>query len=164
MRTTAEECAELGQLVAEKLNAATGPTALHLPLEGVSMIDVESQPFHDPEADRALFDAIRETVDGGVELVEMETDVNDEAFARAMAERLDAYMQEAEGRVGEGRAGGPGVWRPSTALGPYWCGTGAANHPQEVRLRSRTPQDFQSAPRGTGSGDGREPRGRGRAA
>jgi uncharacterized protein (UPF0261 family) len=98
MRTTAEECAELGQLVAEKLNAATGPTALYLPLEGVSMIDVEGQPFHDPEADRALFDAIRETVDGGVELVEMETDVNDEAFARAMAERLDAYMREAEGR------------------------------------------------------------------
>jgi len=97
MRTTPEECAELGRILAEKLNAATGPTALYLPLEGVSMIDVKGEPFHDPEADRALFDAIREAVGEGVELVEMETDVNDEAFARAMAERLDAYMQASGG-------------------------------------------------------------------
>ncbi|MFC7229704.1 Tm-1-like ATP-binding domain-containing protein [Salinirubellus salinus] len=95
MRTTPEECAELGRIVAEKLNAATGPTALYLPLGGVSMLDVEGEDFHDPEADRALFDAIREGLDEGVELVEMETDVNDEAFARAMAERLDAYMRDA---------------------------------------------------------------------
>ena len=95
MRTTSEECAELGRILAGKLNAATGPTALYLPLEGVSMIDVEGEPFHDPEADRALFDALREELDERVELVEMETDVNDEAFARAMAERLDAYMREA---------------------------------------------------------------------
>jgi uncharacterized protein (UPF0261 family) len=94
MRTTPEECAELGRIVAEKLNAATGPTALYLPLDGVSMIDVEGEPFQDPEADRALFDAIREAVGEGVELVEMEADINDEAFARAMAERLDTYMQE----------------------------------------------------------------------
>jgi uncharacterized protein (UPF0261 family) len=97
MRTTPEECTELGRIVAEKLNAATGPTALYLPLEGVSMIDVEGEPFHDPEADRALFDAIREAVGEGVELVEMETDINDETFARAMAERLDAYMEESAG-------------------------------------------------------------------
>jgi uncharacterized protein (UPF0261 family) len=94
MRTTPEECTELGRIVAEKLNRATGPTALYLPLKGVSIIDVEGEPFQDPEADRALFDAIREAVGEGVELVEMEADINDEAFARAMAERLDTYMQE----------------------------------------------------------------------
>jgi uncharacterized protein (UPF0261 family) len=93
MRTTPEECAELGRIIAGKLDAATGPTALFLPLGGVSMIDVEGEDFHDPEADAALFDALREHVGPHVELVEMETDINDEAFALALARKLDEYMQ-----------------------------------------------------------------------
>jgi uncharacterized protein (UPF0261 family) len=94
MRTTPEECAELGEILARKLNGATGPTSLYLPLSGASMIAVEGEDFHDPAADRALFDALREHLDENVELVEMETHVNDEAFALAMAERLDEYMRE----------------------------------------------------------------------
>ena len=96
MRTTPGENAELGQIVAEKLNAATGPTALALPLGGVSMLDVEGEDFHDPEADRALFDALREGIDDDVELLEMDTDVNDEEFARTIAAKLDEYMREGE--------------------------------------------------------------------
>jgi uncharacterized protein (UPF0261 family) len=95
MRTTVEENAELGEIIAGKLNGATGPTALFLPLGGVSMLAVEGEDFHDPEADAALFDALREHLDGDVELVEHETDINDEAFAEALASKLDAYMREA---------------------------------------------------------------------
>jgi len=95
MRTTPEETAELGRIIAEKLNAATGPTALALPLGGVSMLDVEGEDFHDPAADAALFDALRDHVDDDVDLIERETDINDEAFAHAIAARLDEYMQEA---------------------------------------------------------------------
>ncbi|ATW87531.1 uncharacterized protein (UPF0261 family) [Halohasta litchfieldiae] len=95
MRTTPEENAELGRIIGEKLNAATGSTALALPLGGVSMLDVEGEDFYDPEADEALFTALRETVDEQVELIERETDINDEQFAETMAERLDEYMQEA---------------------------------------------------------------------
>jgi uncharacterized protein (UPF0261 family) len=93
MRTTPEENAELGRIVAEKLNAATGPTALALPLGGVSMLDVEGEDFHDPDADAALFDALREHLDDDVELLELDVPINDEAFAEAMVERLDAYMR-----------------------------------------------------------------------
>ena len=95
MRTTSEENAELGRVLAEKLNAATGPTALALPLGGVSMLDVEGEDFYDPAADSALFDALREHLDEDVELVEHEGDVNDEDFARAIAAKLDEYMREA---------------------------------------------------------------------
>ncbi|RQG99411.1 Tm-1-like ATP-binding domain-containing protein [Natrarchaeobius oligotrophus] len=94
MRTTPEENAELGEIVAEKLSAATGPTALFLPLEGVSMIDVEGEDFHDPEADAALFDALRAELAENVERLELETDVNDDEFALAMAKKLDEYMRE----------------------------------------------------------------------
>ncbi|MFC7095715.1 Tm-1-like ATP-binding domain-containing protein [Halobaculum marinum] len=93
MRTTPAECAELGSIIANKLNSATGPTALVLPLAGVSMLDVEGEEFYDPEADGALFDALRENIASDVELLQLETDINDEAFARALAEKLDEYMR-----------------------------------------------------------------------
>jgi uncharacterized protein (UPF0261 family) len=89
MRTTPEENAELGQIIAEKLNAATGPTVLMLPLRGVSMIDAPGESFYDPEADAALFDALRAHIDPSVvELVEIDAHINDPAFADAFAERL----------------------------------------------------------------------------
>ena len=95
MRTTPEECAELGRQIARKLSAATGPTALFVPLRGVSMIDAEGQPFHDPEADEALFAALRDGLDDRVELIEMDCNVNDPEFAAAMADKLDEYLKEA---------------------------------------------------------------------
>ncbi|AGB38868.1 Tm-1-like ATP-binding domain-containing protein [Natronococcus occultus] len=93
MRTTPEENAELGRIIGEKLSRASGPTALFLPLEGVSALDTDGEPFRDPEADAALFDALRASADG-VELVEREATINDEAFALAMAERLDEYIRD----------------------------------------------------------------------
>jgi uncharacterized protein (UPF0261 family) len=92
MRTTPEECAELGRRIAGKLNDARGPLTIFVPLEGVSLIDTAGQVFHDAAADAALFEALRENLDGDVEVRELDTDINDPAFARAMAERLhDLY-------------------------------------------------------------------------
>jgi uncharacterized protein (UPF0261 family) len=89
MRTTAGENTELGTRLARRLNAATGPTSLFLPLRGVSAIDVDGAPFRDEAADRALFGAIQDELDTQrVELVEMDMDVNDDRFADAMADRL----------------------------------------------------------------------------
>ena len=96
MRTTPEECAELGRRIARKLSAATGPVSLFVPLRGVSMIDAEGQPFHDPEADAALFDALREGLDGSsVELIELDHNVNDDEFAAALVDKLDSYLATA---------------------------------------------------------------------
>jgi uncharacterized protein (UPF0261 family) len=95
MRTTPDECAELGRRIAAKLSAATGPTALFIPKRGVSMIDAEGEPFWDPEADAALFDALRSGLDGGVEVHELDLHINDPEFATAMVEKLDEYIREA---------------------------------------------------------------------
>jgi uncharacterized protein (UPF0261 family) len=88
MRTTPQECAELGRIMANKLNQAKGPVALFLPLGGVSAIDAAGQPFYRPEADAALFAALRQNIRPPVELVELDLHINDPAFATAMAERL----------------------------------------------------------------------------
>lgn len=97
MRTTPEECRELGRRIGAKLSAARGPTALFVPLRGVSMIAVEGQPFHDPEADAALLDGLRETLSGDVEVHEVDSAINDEAFADAMADRLHELITESGG-------------------------------------------------------------------
>jgi uncharacterized protein (UPF0261 family) len=94
MRTTKEECAELGRTIGRKLGAATSPTAVFIPLGGVSMIDVPGQPFHDPEADEELVTALKEALDGRVELHELEQDVNDPVFAVAVADRLHELIRE----------------------------------------------------------------------
>jgi len=94
MRTTPEECAELGRRVATKLSSAKGPTALFVPLRGVSMIATEGQPFHDPAADDALFSAVRDNLGANVELHELDMDINDPEFAAEMANRLHDMLQE----------------------------------------------------------------------
>jgi uncharacterized protein (UPF0261 family) len=88
-RATPEECRELGAVIARKLNAATGPTALFVPLRGLSLLTTEGQVLHDHEGDEALFSALRKLLDRSkVELHEIDADVNDPQFALAMAGRL----------------------------------------------------------------------------
>lgn len=86
MRTTADECAEIARRIATQLNAATGPTSLVLPLRGVSALDAPGQPFHDPEADAALFDTLRREVRRDIHLVEVDAHINDAAFAAAVVQ------------------------------------------------------------------------------
>lgn len=93
MRTTPAENAALGKIIATKLNAATGPVTLFIPKRGVSLIDVEGQPFHDPAADAALFTALRENLDPKITVVELEMDINDPAFADAMVAEMDRLYQ-----------------------------------------------------------------------
>jgi uncharacterized protein (UPF0261 family) len=96
MRTTPEENATLGRSMAEKLNAAGGEVTVLLPLGGVSQLDSEGGAYWWPEADAALFQAIRDTLDPRIRLVELEANINDPAFAdRAVAE-IARMMQAAE--------------------------------------------------------------------
>jgi uncharacterized protein (UPF0261 family) len=88
MRTSPEECAELGRIVAEKVNASTGPVCVLVPTRAISVISAPGQPFHDPAADAALFEALRRHLDPAIHLVEIDAAINDEAFAEACASRL----------------------------------------------------------------------------
>jgi uncharacterized protein (UPF0261 family) len=86
MRTSADECAQLGKILVEKTNAYSAATTILLPTRAISVISVEGQAFHDAAADRALFDAIRSGSKHPV--IEMDVEINDPAFARACAEAL----------------------------------------------------------------------------
>ena len=97
MRTTPEECREIGRIIAGKLNAADGADgAVRAACAASRRSRPRARSFYDPEADAALFDTIRELVDTSkVEVHEVDTDVNDPAFALAMANRLHELIEEA---------------------------------------------------------------------
>lgn len=96
MRTTADECRELGERLAAQVRKSRGPVRVLLPLRGVSAIDTDGGPFHDPKADEALFDAVRSGLAGSdIEIVELDMDVNDPAFADAAVQWLDHVVRTA---------------------------------------------------------------------
>ncbi len=86
MRTTPEENRAAGAWIASRLNRCEGPLRFVLPLGGVSAIDAPGQPFHDPAADAALFEAIRATFKPSPlrKLVELPFHINAPEFAAAL--------------------------------------------------------------------------------
>ncbi len=85
MRTTPAENRQFGTWIAARLNAMTGPVRFLLPQGGVSAIDVPGQPFHDPQADAALFAAIEDGVDQTPDrrLIRVPDNINTTQFAEA---------------------------------------------------------------------------------
>ena len=88
MRTTPEECAQLGKILAEKVNAYKGPVTVLLPTKAISIISAEGQPFYDPEADKALFSSIKSNLSPEIELIEVDAEINALEFSIACAEAL----------------------------------------------------------------------------
>ena len=97
MRTTPDENARIGAWIAERLNACEGPVRFLIPEKGVSLLDVEGQPFFDPQADAALFSAIEATLRPGPRrrLVRVPFAINDAGFAEAAVHHINAVIAEA---------------------------------------------------------------------
>ncbi len=92
-RTTKEERAELGRVMAEKLNKAIGPTAVIIPKQGFSAADKEGNDWYDPEANLALINALKRNLKPEIKLVEMDAHINDKLFAETAAKLLHELMQ-----------------------------------------------------------------------
>ena len=92
MRTTPEECTELGRILAEKINRYTAPVTVLLPLRAISVISAPGHPFHSPAADEALFTSLRHHLRPDIPVLTPDVEINDPAFARACAESLLAHL------------------------------------------------------------------------
>ena len=88
MRTTTEEMAELGRIMARKLSEARGPTTVIIPMQGVSAIDKTAQPFDSPEARAAWRENLKANIGSNVTVIEMDAHINDDEFATKLAETL----------------------------------------------------------------------------
>jgi uncharacterized protein (UPF0261 family)/ABC-type branched-subunit amino acid transport system ATPase component len=88
MRTTPDECTRIGQWIGERLNRMDGPVRFFIPEGGVSALDAPGQPFHNPDANAALFKALDMTVrrTSNRQLIHLPNHINDPAFAHALCE------------------------------------------------------------------------------
>lgn len=86
MRTTVEENRQIGKWLAAKLNRTTSAVTLLIPERGVSAIDAEGQPFHDPAADAALFDELESRVEqtASRQIKRIPIHINDAEFAKSL--------------------------------------------------------------------------------
>lgn len=94
MRTSAEECAELGARMAAKLNHSHGPAAVLFPHGGLSQLSTPGEPFHDPRADAALFETLRDGLRSDIALIEFDTDINDPALATEAARMVGSWLTD----------------------------------------------------------------------
>ena len=83
MRTTVEENEQMGRWIGQRLNLMEAPVRFYLPEGGVSLLDAPGQAFHDPAADKALFDALEETVrqTSSRQLIRLPYNLNDPEFS-----------------------------------------------------------------------------------
>jgi len=88
VRATADEMAHVANVIAGKLNKAKGPTAVAIPLRGLSMHNIEGQVFFDRETDQACRAVFREKLRSGIPLYEIDAHINDPAFAEACVDLL----------------------------------------------------------------------------
>jgi uncharacterized protein (UPF0261 family) len=88
MRTNVEENRRLGQILAEKANAASGPTAVLIPKRGVSILDGDGQAFCDRAADEAMFSALKGNLRPEIPFVELDANINDPVFAQKAVEMM----------------------------------------------------------------------------
>jgi len=95
MRTTVEENRWMGQWIGDKLNQMEGPVRFLLPTAGVSMIDSPGQPFHDPDANKALFEAIESTVNqsSNRKIIRVDANVNDDLFVEQLLAAFHSISQ-----------------------------------------------------------------------
>ena len=95
MRTTPEECREIGRWIAEKLNACEGPVRFLIPERGVSALDAPGQAFHDPEADAALFGTLEKTLKqtASRRLARLPFHINDPEFSAALVKNFREIAQ-----------------------------------------------------------------------
>jgi uncharacterized protein (UPF0261 family) len=89
-RTSAGEMEETARAVAERLNRYRQKSRVKavVPLRGLSSLSVDGGPLNDPAADAAFLSSLRRHLDPEIEIVEVDTDINDPVFARAVADAL----------------------------------------------------------------------------
>lgn len=90
MRTEVDENVAIGKWIANKLNQATSPFAVLLPERGLSALDAPGEPFHNPEANAALFETLEQAVhpDVAFTLQRLPFHINDTGFSEALVHAM----------------------------------------------------------------------------
>jgi uncharacterized protein (UPF0261 family) len=90
VRTSPDEMAAVARFIAERLNAATGPRAVMIPLRGYSMLNRQDQVLFDEPSNQAFAEAMEGSLSSEVEFIAVDAHINDRAFADHV---VDAFLR-----------------------------------------------------------------------
>ena len=93
VRLSVNELRSVGKIVARKLNQAKGPLRVFIPLRGFSYPDRVNLPHWEPEGNRAFIDALKETLNKSIPLVELDAHINDPEFIDPVVEAFLSLME-----------------------------------------------------------------------
>jgi uncharacterized protein (UPF0261 family) len=88
VRTTAEELRQAADVIADRLNRARGPLTFLIPLQGWSSLDKEGRPIHDPVADAAFVERLKEKMADRSRIMEVDMHLYTPEFARAAVDEF----------------------------------------------------------------------------
>jgi len=92
VKVSRDEMAEVGRVMAGRLNTASGPTAVMIPLKGWSVYGAPGGVLYDGAGNRILLKALREHLKKGIQLTEIDAHINDGPFVDACVNKLISYM------------------------------------------------------------------------
>ncbi len=84
IRLSSDELKEVAGVFADKLNQASGPVSVVIPQKGWSSVDSPKNPTYDPAEDRVFVETLRERLNSEVQIVEVQANMEDDAFAQAV--------------------------------------------------------------------------------
>ena len=84
LRMSPRELKEVAAVFAEKLNLSKGPVKVLIPLRGWSSVDAPGSPTYDPAEDRLFTTELRKELKKGIEIVEVDANMEDPEFADAV--------------------------------------------------------------------------------
>lgn len=94
LRVEPDEMVRVAEVIAEKVNRATGPVAMLIPLRGFSLPSREGLPLYDPVGDRAFVDTIKASLSPRAKYVEVDCHINDTPYAEKAVDLLLKLMAE----------------------------------------------------------------------
>ncbi|QTA93065.1 UPF0261 [Desulfonema magnum] len=86
VRLSPDELKTVAEAFSKKLNQARGPVKVLIPLQGWSGADCPGNPTYDPEEDQVFTRALRETLNPGIEILEVDANMEDAKFTNAITE------------------------------------------------------------------------------
>jgi uncharacterized protein (UPF0261 family) len=84
LRMSPKELKEVAALFTEKLNRSRGPVKVVVPLRGWSSVDSPGNPTYDPEEDRIFIQELRKSLKQGIQIIEVDANMEDPSFAKAI--------------------------------------------------------------------------------
>lgn len=93
VKVSRQEMAEVGRVMAARLNEASGPVAVLVPLHGWSVYGGPGGPLFDPAGNRAMLRSLKENLKPEILLEEVQSHINESRFAELCVQRIVSFLR-----------------------------------------------------------------------